>query len=240
MSPPTAERPLDAATDRPGPLAAAGDEERPPCPAPAKIHDELAKYESLAATGRWDGPRYRLTYRIAGDGPPLFVLPGIASTYRIYAIFLNQLGSRFRTIIYDYPGEHDDDGARLSRISHDDLVDDLFGLIDHLNVGRAFLVGLSFGSTVALKALRREPRRFPRGALQGAFAFRHFSAAERLALATWPAGSRENQPASVPPPGDAVQRPARVSCALGRSLAVLRRAERRDADPVVCATGSAC
>jgi pimeloyl-ACP methyl ester carboxylesterase len=123
-----------------------------------------------------------MTYRIKGDGPPLFVVPGIASTYRTYALLLNQLGERFRTIIHDYPGEHADDGAKLAQITHDDLVDDLFGLIDHLNIGRAFLTGLSFGSTVVIKALRREPRRFPRAAVQGAFAVRRFSAAERLAL----------------------------------------------------------
>lgn len=156
---------------------------RPQCPAPARILEEVARFDAEAETGHWDGPRYRMTYRIKGDGPPLFVLPGIASTYQIYSLLLNQLGSRFRTIIYDYPGEHAGDGARLKRISHDNLVDDLFGLIDHLNIGRAFLAGLSFGSTVALKMLHREPRRFPKAAVQGGFAFRYFSAAERLALA---------------------------------------------------------
>ena len=65
---------------------------------------------------------------------------------------------------------------------HDHLVDDLFGLIDHLNLGRVFLVGLSFGSTVTLRALHREPRRFPKAVVQGAFARRKFTPAERLAL----------------------------------------------------------
>ena len=101
----------------------------------------MARFDAEAETGRRDGPRYRLTYRIKGDGPPLFVLPGIASTYQIYAIVLNQLSFRFRTIIYDYPGEHPDDGARLKRITHDNLVDDVFGLIDHLNVGLRFWPG---------------------------------------------------------------------------------------------------
>ena len=142
----------------------------------------MAKYDSLAEIGHWDGPRYRMTYRSAGEGPPLLVVPGIASTYQIYAIFLNQLAERFRTIVYDYPGEHPGDGARLGRISHDNLVDDLLGLIDHLNTGPVFVAGLSFGSTVVLKALSREPARFSRAAVQGAFAFRRFSAAERTAL----------------------------------------------------------
>ena len=62
------------------------------------------------------------------------------------------------------------------------MVDDLFGLIDHLNLGRVFLVGLSFGSTITLRALQREPRRFPKAVVQGAFAWRKSSSAERLAL----------------------------------------------------------
>jgi pimeloyl-ACP methyl ester carboxylesterase len=155
---------------------------RPPCPAPADVRAEVARYDAEAEVGRWDGPRYRMTYRILGHGPPLFLIPGIASTYRTYAHLLNRLTAHFRTIVYDYPGEHPGDGARLSQITHDNLVDDLFGLIDRLNVGRAFLVGISFGSTIALKALHREPRRFPRAVLQGGFAHRTFTMAERWAL----------------------------------------------------------
>jgi pimeloyl-ACP methyl ester carboxylesterase len=155
---------------------------RSPCPAPADLRDEATQYDRLAQLGRWDGPRYRMTYRILGDGPPLILVPGIASTYRSFALLLNQLAGRFRTVVYDYPGDQPDDGSCLARISHDHLVDDLFGLIDHLKIGRVFLTGLSFGSTITLKALWREPRRFPRAALQGGFAHRDFSRGERLAL----------------------------------------------------------
>lgn len=155
---------------------------RPPCPAPAVFRDEVARYDRLAQVGRWHGPRYCMTYRVLGDGPPLILVPGIASTYRTYALLLNRLAGRFRTIVYDYPGDQPADGARLASIGHDDLVDDLFGLIGHLNIGRLFLTGLSFGSTITLKALHREPRRFPRAAVQGGFACRDFSLAERLAL----------------------------------------------------------
>ena len=158
--------------------------ERRPCPAPADFRAEVLRYDAAAEVGRWDGPRYRMTYRVLGQGPPLFLIPGIASTYRVYALLLNRLAEHFQTILYDYPGEHEDDGARPHRITHDHLVDDVFGLIDRLNVGRAFVVGLSFGSTIALKALHREPRRFPRSALQGGFAHRSFSAAERWAKKT--------------------------------------------------------
>ena len=140
------------------------------------------RYDRGAEVGEWSGPRYRMTYRVLGDGPPLIWLPGIASTYRVYSLVLNRLAERFQTIQYEYPGDREGDGARLGRIRHDDLVDDLFGLIDHLRLGRLFLAGISFGSTVALKALDCEPRRFPRAVVQGAFARRRFTPAERLAL----------------------------------------------------------
>lgn len=155
---------------------------RQPCPAPANFRREVEQYDRNAQVVHWAGPRYRMTVRVLGEGPPLIVVPGIASTYRGYCLTLNGLSARFRTILYDYPGDHPDDGARLRRITHDHLVDDVFGLIDHLNLGRVFLFGLSFGSTVTLKALHREPRRFPRAAIQGGFAHRRFTPAEKAAL----------------------------------------------------------
>jgi pimeloyl-ACP methyl ester carboxylesterase len=123
-----------------------------------------------------------MTARVLGEGPPLIVVPGVASTYRGYCLTLNQLSTRFRTLIYDYPGDDPTDGANLATITHQNLVEDLFGLIDHLSLGPTFLFGLSFGSTVTLAALDREPGRFPRAAIQGGFAHRRFSRAELLAL----------------------------------------------------------
>ena len=102
--------------------------------------------------------------------------------------------------LYDYPGENPADGANLAQINHDHLVDDLFGLIDHLKIGRVFLVGSSFGSTIVLKALHREGRRFPRTAVQGAFAHRDFSRLERWALrwANWFRGRPSVYPSVEP------------------------------------------
>ncbi len=162
----------------------AADESSTPrrCQPPADWRQELRKYDQRARVGTWPGPRYRMTYRILGEGPALIWIPGIASTYRTYTLVLNRLAEKFRTVQYDYPGDLQGDGARLGRITHDHLVDDLFGLMDHLAIDRAHLAGISFGSTIALKALERAPERFPRTVVQGAFAHRRFTAAEHLAL----------------------------------------------------------
>lgn len=150
---------------------------------PIDFRAEVAEYDRRAEVKHWDGPRHRMTFRVLGDGPPLILLPGLASTYRGYAPTLNRLASRFRTIQLDYPGENPDDGARLDRITHDDLVDDLIGLINHLGVAAVFPFGLSFGSTITLKALSLHPDRFPKAVLQGGFARRRLRPEERLALA---------------------------------------------------------
>lgn len=180
MATPTSEPVPDA----PAPPAAdtEGAPPRPSCPPPANFRKEVEAYDRDATVGSWAGPRYRMTYRVLGQGPPLIVVPGIAATYRVYALTLNRLAARFRTIVYDYPGENRGDTARLGRITHEHLIDDLFGLIDHLNLGRVFLFGPSFGSTITLRALHREPRRFPKAVVQGAFAHRRFTPAERFAL----------------------------------------------------------
>jgi pimeloyl-ACP methyl ester carboxylesterase len=154
----------------------------PRCQPPANLAREVEQYDDLARREVWSSPRYRMTYRTLGEGPPLLWVPGIASTYRTYALVLNRLATRFRTIQYEYPGDGSGDGAHLGRITHEHLVGDLLGLVDHLGLDRVYLAGISFGATVVLSALARESRRFPRAVVQGAFAHRRFTGAERLAL----------------------------------------------------------
>ncbi len=152
-------------------------------PPVADFAAEVAAFDAEAEVDRWQGPRHRMTFRVLGAGPSTLVLcPGIASTYRGYAPLLRRLASKYRTVVFDYPGDHPDDGANLRRITHENLVDDLFGLLDHLGTDSAGLVGPSFGSTLVLRALDRAPGRFPRAVVQGGFAHRRFTSPERLAL----------------------------------------------------------
>ncbi len=153
-----------------------------PCPTPASLRKALDEYNARARVVDLPTHFYRVRCRILGQGPTIVVNPGLASTYEGFALFLETLAKDFQTIIYDYPGDQPGDNARLSRIGHDDLVSNLFEVLDRLNIGRAFLVGISFGSTITLKALQRDPRRFPKAGIQGGFARRKFSVPEKLAL----------------------------------------------------------
>ncbi len=97
--------PLDKSPSNAADLVAAdGSSTLRRCQPPADWRLELRKYDELARVATWPGPRYRMTYRILGEGPALIWIPGIASTYRTYTLVLNRLAEKFRTIQYDYPG----------------------------------------------------------------------------------------------------------------------------------------
>jgi pimeloyl-ACP methyl ester carboxylesterase len=61
---------------------------------------------------------------------------------------------------------------------HAHLVADLFALLDHLQVQRSYVLGSSFGATVALAAAHARPERLPRVIVQGGFARRPLQRAE--------------------------------------------------------------
>src|SRR5262249_9513601 len=83
----------------------------------------------------------------------------------------------FRCVVYDLPTGRCD-GANLGRYRHADLVADFFALLDHLGQRQAYVSGFSFGSTIALAALRANPGRLPRAVLQSGFARRRLAPAE--------------------------------------------------------------
>jgi pimeloyl-ACP methyl ester carboxylesterase len=131
-----------------------------------------------------------MPYFVWGSGPPLVFIHGVADSSRSFLLPISRLAARFRCIAYDLPNGWND-GARLGRYSHDDLVDDFKTLLDHLHLDRTYLLASSFGGTVALKALRAFPERLPRAILQGSFAHRPLRPGERFLarLGRWLPGS---------------------------------------------------
>jgi pimeloyl-ACP methyl ester carboxylesterase len=90
---------------------------------------------------------------------------------------ISRLSAHFRCIAYDQP-VGGSDGGRLTGYIHQDLVTDLWALLDHLGLAQSYLLASSFGATIALEALRQQPRRLPRAILQGGLAHRPLRRAE--------------------------------------------------------------
>lgn len=113
-----------------------------------------------------DGIRTR--YEVAGSGPPLLMFsPGgfdsSLDAWRTVGIYrrlnlLEHLSSRYTCITFDRR-ESGQSGGRLQRIAWDDYVAQGLGLLDHLGIRRAHLMGGCVGcSTVAATAVAAPDR----------------------------------------------------------------------------------
>jgi pimeloyl-ACP methyl ester carboxylesterase len=150
-----------------------------PSPRHVSLEDALHRFGHEATRGVCDTGRYRCRYYVWGDGPPLAFIPGIADDALSFVLPAAHLSRHFRCLAYDLPTGAGD-GARLSGYRYGDYAADLFALLDHLGATQSYLLGSSFGATVALAALHGEPRRLPRAVLQGGFARRPLAPAEIL------------------------------------------------------------
>lgn len=143
------------------------------------LADALAAWRREAHVGVCHTGRYQCRFFVWGEGQPLLFVHGMSDQARCFVPLIAHLKSRFRCIAYELPNGVTD-GAKLGQIRHADLVADLFELLDHLRISQLALYGGSFGSTVALAALVRQPQRFLRAAVHGAFARRRLAPAERI------------------------------------------------------------
>lgn len=111
---------------------------------------------------------------IAGDGPPLVLVPGIDGTGRLFHRQVPLLARRYRLATY---------ALRDDAPTMDVLVQDLAGVVDVVSPGRGgvVIVGESFGGTVALSFALAHPERV--SALVVLNSFPRFLPQFRLALA---------------------------------------------------------
>jgi pimeloyl-ACP methyl ester carboxylesterase len=145
--------------------------------------------------GTCETGRYRMPYYVWGEGPPLVFVHGVSDSSRSFLLPVARLSSHFCCVAYDLPAGNGD-GARLGRYTHADLVSDFWALLDHLGLRQSYVLGSSFGSTVALAALHERPQRLPRAILQGGLAHRPLRPRERVLarLARWLPGPMARVP----------------------------------------------
>jgi pimeloyl-ACP methyl ester carboxylesterase len=110
-----------------------------------------------------------LSYQVAGAGPPLILLHGLAGSSRWWQRNIAHLAQRFRVYVIDLIGF----GA--SRGFHPLIFDEVAGYIttwmDQLDISRASIVGHSMGGLVAADLAASAPSRIERLILVDAAAF---------------------------------------------------------------------
>jgi 3-oxoadipate enol-lactonase len=99
----------------------------------------------------------RLSYEDTGtDGPPVLLLHAFPLRGEMWAGQLEALGDRFRLIAPDLKGFGDSDAPEdAGDYSMDTYADEVAGLLRHLEMGPAAILGLSMGGYIAFALWRR-------------------------------------------------------------------------------------
>lgn len=97
-----------------------------------------------------------VAYTIRGEGPPLLLLSGYASTAGILQPAARLFAQRFTTITFDYPGAGRSTGVRLP-VTTSMLAREAAGLLGSLGITRAHVYGISLGGLIAQELAIRHP-----------------------------------------------------------------------------------
>jgi pimeloyl-ACP methyl ester carboxylesterase len=146
---------------------------------PLTLASSLEHWQQQAQHGHFETGRYRCRYYRWGRGPALVFIPGLSLESTSFVMAMARLQAHFTCIGYELPSA---DGVRLTCYRHRDLHDDLLALLDHLRIERGYLLGFSFGATIALTALAAAPQRIARALLVGGFARRPLAWTEVLLM----------------------------------------------------------
>ncbi len=152
------------------------------CQTPVTLRQARERFAREASWHEVDTRRYRCRYFSWGQGPALLMVPGLAETADSFIPLACRLTPQFRCLSYELAGVRGD-GANLRRYTHADLVADALALLDHAGAAPGYVLGSSFGSTIALGTMHARPDCILRGILVGGFARRRLVLAERC-LAT--------------------------------------------------------
>ncbi len=155
---------------RPGPLDG--------CPTPLAWQQVLTAFREQSTPFEVRRHGYTLRGRTLGNGPPLYLLCGMGGTSDSFCLLAYLLRDLFRCVVFDYPGTLEPIHPNRY-VTCESLRDDLLAVADQQGDTQFSLFATSFGSLVALETMLAVPDRVTRAVLQGAFARRRLSFAER-------------------------------------------------------------
>ncbi len=105
----------------------------------------------LAELGEW-----RVHYEVHGDGDPVLLVAGLAADHRAWEKQIDELRRDYGTIVFDNPGVGQTTGA-AGPFTTELFADVAAGLLGHLGVEQAHVVGASMGGAIAQQLVVRHP-----------------------------------------------------------------------------------
>jgi len=103
---------------------------------------------------------YNLHYVEAGEGEPIFLIPGAFSTYRHWNRVIPYLSENYKLFGIDYLGVGDSDKPRSGfGYTIEEQADLLVEMVEKMGISRVHIVGVSYGGAIALNMAARYPER---------------------------------------------------------------------------------
>ncbi len=103
----------------------------------------------------------RCYFELQGSGEPVLLIPGLGSTCRVWDPIVEQLAARFCVIAADNRGVGLSQAKRMPNSLRANSAD-LIQLLDHLQLDRVHVVGLSLGGVIAQRLASDHPERVNR------------------------------------------------------------------------------
>jgi pimeloyl-ACP methyl ester carboxylesterase len=99
-------------------------------------------------------------YVETGEGQPVLLIPGAWSTYRYWNRITPLLSKHYRLLALDYLGVGDSDkpGSGFA-YTVEEQADLIAGMIESLQVSKVYIIGTSYGGSIALNLAARYPDR---------------------------------------------------------------------------------
>jgi 2-hydroxymuconate-semialdehyde hydrolase len=103
---------------------------------------------------------YNIHYVEAGQGEPVFLIPGAFSTYRHWNKVIPFLSNHYRLFCIDYLGVGDSDKPRSGfKYTIEEQADLIADMMERLQISKVHIVGVSYGGAIALNVAARYPER---------------------------------------------------------------------------------
>lgn len=98
-------------------------------------------------------------YEVRGTGKPLVLIPGFASGAWSWAWQIDEFSTDFKTISFDPRGIAESRLIGVGAVSIQHIAEDVANLLDHLEIEKTSIFGISFGGFVAQNFAIRFPNR---------------------------------------------------------------------------------
>ena len=119
-----------------------------------------------------DNEGIKIYYEIEGDGPPVIVIHGFASSLEVnwkQTNWVEALKDNYRLILIDCRGHGKSDKPHDKSNYGQKMTEDVVKLMDHLSIEKANFLGYSMGAYMTFRLLLRKPHLFI-SAILGGFA----------------------------------------------------------------------